>query len=179
LVTYSNIQGGWPGEGNINANPYFINAPENILQLQHSSPCIDAGDPTSPLDPDNTRADMGAYYFDQSVTPSIELYPHDTPITIPRPGGRLEYDGWVYNLADTSVNVDIWTYALLPNHSRYGPIRQYNNVRIRPHARMGMNNIGETVPAMAPPGEYRYVGYVGDFPSAALDSSDFMFSKSR
>jgi len=30
------------------------------------SPCIDAGDPNSPLDPDGTIADMGAYYFDQS-----------------------------------------------------------------------------------------------------------------
>ena len=32
------------------------------------SPCIDAGDPTSPLDPDGTIADMGAYYFNQNVS---------------------------------------------------------------------------------------------------------------
>lgn len=32
------------------------------------SPCIDAGDPSSPLDPDGTIADMGAYYFDQNIT---------------------------------------------------------------------------------------------------------------
>ena len=29
------------------------------------SPCIDAGDPTSPYDPDNTISDIGALYFDQ------------------------------------------------------------------------------------------------------------------
>ena len=32
------------------------------------SPCIDAGDPNSPLDPDGTIADMGAYYFNQGVS---------------------------------------------------------------------------------------------------------------
>jgi len=32
------------------------------------SPCIDAGDPSSPLDPDGTIADMGAYYFYQNVS---------------------------------------------------------------------------------------------------------------
>jgi hypothetical protein len=31
------------------------------------SPCIDAGDPLSPLDPDGTIADMGVFSFDQSV----------------------------------------------------------------------------------------------------------------
>ncbi|UCC79311.1 MAG: right-handed parallel beta-helix repeat-containing protein [Candidatus Zixiibacteriota bacterium] len=30
------------------------------------SPCIDAGDPDSPLDPDSTTADIGAYYFHQA-----------------------------------------------------------------------------------------------------------------
>ena len=32
------------------------------------SPCIDAGDPLSPLDPDGTVADMGAFYFHQGGT---------------------------------------------------------------------------------------------------------------
>jgi len=32
------------------------------------SPCIDAGDPSSPLDPDGTIADMGAFYFNQNVS---------------------------------------------------------------------------------------------------------------
>ena len=33
------------------------------------SPCIDAGDPDSSLDPDGTIADIGAFYFDQSGAP--------------------------------------------------------------------------------------------------------------
>lgn len=58
-VNYSNVKGSWNGEGNINASPQF----DAYYTLQQSSPCIDTGDPDSPLDPDGTRADMGAYPF--------------------------------------------------------------------------------------------------------------------
>jgi hypothetical protein len=70
-ITYSDIQGGWEGEGNINADPLFVNPVpyDGDYHLQAGSPCIDAGDPNSPKDPDGTRADMGAYYFDQSPLP--------------------------------------------------------------------------------------------------------------
>jgi len=46
---------------NIFLNPLFSAG----YHLQPGSPCIDAGDPTSPLDPDSTIADIGAFYFDQ------------------------------------------------------------------------------------------------------------------
>lgn len=179
VVSYSDVQGGWPGTGNINVNPRFVNPDSGNVHLHGGSPCIDTGDPASPRDPDSTRADMGSYCFDQSVTPSIELYPHDTPIVIPPGGGSLWYDGWVYNLTSSRITVDIWTYAILPNHSRYGPIRNYENMGIAPNGRLGMNNIVESVPGQTPAGDYTYVGYVGDFGSTVLDSSYFRFSKSR
>ena len=65
-VTYSDIKGGWEGEGNINADPLFIDPDNGNYHLQAGSPCIDAGDPNSPKDPDGTRADIGAFYYDQS-----------------------------------------------------------------------------------------------------------------
>jgi len=55
-VTYSDIQGGHPGSGNIDAAPLFVDAdgPDNIpgtpdddLRLQEMSPAIDAGDNTA------------------------------------------------------------------------------------------------------------------------------------
>ncbi|MCK5051572.1 MAG: T9SS type A sorting domain-containing protein [Candidatus Cloacimonetes bacterium] len=64
-VIYSDIQGGWEGDGNIDSNPLFVDAANGDYHLTENSPCIDAGDPTSPLDPDGTIADMGAFYFDQ------------------------------------------------------------------------------------------------------------------
>ncbi|MCD4797205.1 MAG: right-handed parallel beta-helix repeat-containing protein, partial [Candidatus Cloacimonetes bacterium] len=62
-VTYSDIQGSWTGTGNINDDPLFVDAANGDYHLTAASPCIDTGDPASPLDPDGTRADMGAYYY--------------------------------------------------------------------------------------------------------------------
>jgi len=46
-VTYSDIQGGWSGTGNINADPNFVDAGSGDLYLRSGSPCIDAGDSTA------------------------------------------------------------------------------------------------------------------------------------
>jgi len=63
-VTYSDVLGGWAGTGNIALDPVFWNPASPDLHLQATSPCIDAGNPASPLDPDGTRADMGAHPYD-------------------------------------------------------------------------------------------------------------------
>lgn len=68
IFTYNDIQGGWDGEGNIDADPLFVDAENYDFHLMSGSPCIDAGDPDSPLDPDGTIADIGAFYFDQSTS---------------------------------------------------------------------------------------------------------------
>jgi len=51
------------GMGNIADDPLFADAEEGDFSLTADSPCIDAGDPADSLDPDSTRADMGAMYF--------------------------------------------------------------------------------------------------------------------
>ena len=55
------------GPHDIQADPLFINADSGDYHLLPNSPCIDSGDPSFPLDPDSTRCDIGAYFFDQSV----------------------------------------------------------------------------------------------------------------
>ena len=62
-ICYSDIKGGWRGTGNIDAAPLFIDAGRSNFGLAEDSPCIDAGDPASPIDPDSSRADMGAFAF--------------------------------------------------------------------------------------------------------------------
>jgi hypothetical protein len=62
-VVYSNIQGGWTGEGNIDQDPMFVDPANGDFTLMPGSPCIDAGDPSLPNDPDGTTADMGAFAF--------------------------------------------------------------------------------------------------------------------
>jgi hypothetical protein len=86
-VTHSDVEGGYPGEGNINADPGFVRMPSagpdgvwgtddddfGDLHLREDSPCIDAGDRAAPNLPatdldGNPRvqgcfADMGAFEF--------------------------------------------------------------------------------------------------------------------
>jgi len=71
------------GAGNIEADPLFENPEENNFRLrwdnfpeddETKSPCIDAGNPDLGEDPDGTRVDMGALYY-QQMYPEIEVNP--------------------------------------------------------------------------------------------------------
>ncbi|MBW8039352.1 MAG: hypothetical protein FVQ85_05080 [Planctomycetes bacterium] len=86
-VSYSNIQGGFPGIGNINTNPLFVNPVAGDFHLSSSSPCIDTGDPKylpfpSERDIDNEprviglRTDMGVDEFISTTTPVIGILPN-------------------------------------------------------------------------------------------------------
>lgn len=70
-VTYSNVQDGWGGEGNIAEVPLFVDEANGDYHLQFTSPCINAGDPDFVPAPGATdidgearvlrgRVDMGA-----------------------------------------------------------------------------------------------------------------------
>jgi hypothetical protein len=62
-VGYSCIQGGFPGEGNIDADPLFLTAGD--YHLHPDSPCIDAGDPLDDPGeepaPNGERINIGVY----------------------------------------------------------------------------------------------------------------------
>lgn len=66
-VTYSDIQGGWSGVGNLDANPLFIDAANGDYHLQFGSPAVNAGvtagAPLTDLDgnPRDAQPDMGAF----------------------------------------------------------------------------------------------------------------------
>jgi hypothetical protein len=66
-VTYSDVQGGWPGTGNLSINPVFVSPPDGNLRLWTGSPCIDAGDGTVDTPPawqPTNGAIVGALKFD-------------------------------------------------------------------------------------------------------------------
>jgi len=70
-ITYSDIEGGWIGEGNININPFFFDQEQGDYYLADCSPCIGkgtikvqsfkdlAGNPRP--DPPGSMPDLGAY----------------------------------------------------------------------------------------------------------------------
>lgn len=79
-ATYSDIQGGWPGEGNLDADPGFVDPAAGDYRLRDSSPCINAGSNYAPNLPDADiagdtriqfcRVDLGAY---ESPYPSVDV----------------------------------------------------------------------------------------------------------
>ena len=92
VVTYSDIQGGWPGEGNIDADPCFVDPGywdangvwvDGDYHLLGNSQCIDAGDPNYVAGPNETdldgkprviggRVDMGAYECESVPVLAVE-----------------------------------------------------------------------------------------------------------
>ncbi len=50
------------GPGAISADPLFVDSAGRDFHILPGSPCIDAGDPSLPKDPDSTRADIGAFW---------------------------------------------------------------------------------------------------------------------
>jgi hypothetical protein len=61
-VSYCAVKSGWPGEGNIGSDPCFA---DPQYHLQCDSPCVDAGDPMTPVGeepfPNGGIINMGAY----------------------------------------------------------------------------------------------------------------------
>ncbi|MFA5032497.1 MAG: hypothetical protein WC614_05695 [bacterium] len=62
--TYSCVQGGLIGTGNIDQLPLFADTADGDFSLVETSPCVNTGDPDFYLiDPDGSRIDMGAVPF--------------------------------------------------------------------------------------------------------------------
>ena len=90
-ISYSSVEGGYDGTGNISYDPLFVHSESYNFNLLENSPCIDAGDPDldsdgddyiidiDDQDPDGTRMDIGAYYFDQGLVAIISTeVPYET-----------------------------------------------------------------------------------------------------
>ncbi|QDV05391.1 hypothetical protein Poly30_08880 [Planctomycetes bacterium Poly30] len=76
--------------GNIDTDPLFVDLARGNLRLTQSSPCINAGDPASAVDPDSTRADMGARFFN-FCEPAVIC---QQPVSFPPCTPVLSYSGF-------------------------------------------------------------------------------------
>ncbi len=71
-ITYSCVQGGAMGQGNISTNPLFIDL---VYHLSLDSPCVDAGNPADHVGqeptPNGDRINMGAYGGTMRATKTV------------------------------------------------------------------------------------------------------------
>jgi predicted outer membrane repeat protein len=75
-VSYSDVQGGWEGEGIIDLPPRFVDFPAGDLHLKDLSPCIDAGDPAYIPDPDASDIDGEPRIMRRRVDMGIDEVPY-------------------------------------------------------------------------------------------------------
>ncbi len=95
-ISYSNIEGGFEGIGNIDENPMFSDPDNDDYSLQAGSPCIDTG--TADLDGDSL-SDINNYY---GLYPDMGAFEYEYSIVV----GDINMDG----------NVDVLDVIILVNH---------------------------------------------------------------
>ncbi|TKJ36829.1 hypothetical protein CEE37_14685 [candidate division LCP-89 bacterium B3_LCP] len=163
---------------NIFADPLFVNPTAGDFNLQASSPCIDAGDPASPYDPDGTIADMGAFYFDQTSTSpvTVTLTPFNPPVTVPASGGSFDFNIAVTNNEASPSTFDVWIMVELPNGFWYGPVLGPINLTIPASVSLDRDRT-QDIPGNAPTGTYLYEARVGEYPGVVWDDNSFAFEK--
>ena len=179
---YGNGYGNWancsPGIGCISMDPLFTGGTgAEAYFLQPNSPCIDAGDPAM-TDPDSTRSDIGALYYDQGLPGdlSIELTPYQTPIVVPVEGGSFDYGVAIVNNSLVAEFFDAWVFLTLPSGIQYGPIIVRENLYLTQGASL-VRDLTMRVSAIAMPGEYWLSGFVGNYPDYIADADSFTFEK--
>jgi predicted outer membrane repeat protein len=57
IVTYCDVEGGWPGAGNIDADPLFVDPQTEDFHVSIDSPCVNKGDVLAPCLPDKDFED--------------------------------------------------------------------------------------------------------------------------
>lgn len=97
-----------PGTGNLFTDPKFVSPPLLDFELPLDSPARDAGDPAHPLDPDGSRADIGAPY---RYAPEDYPYPlHDTVVINELLANSEDAPDWVelHNRTANPIDIGGW-----------------------------------------------------------------------
>jgi len=172
VVTYCDVEGGWPGEGNIDADPCFAEpgywdangTPEDPnddfwvdgdYHLLPDSPCIDAGDPNYVAEPNETdldgkpriiggRIDMGAYEYSPAIPAEVRIVPRT--INLASKGKWITCYIWLgeeYDVADIEPNSVFLEYEIQAESLLVDEQQQVVIVRFSRSEVQGILNVGE------------------------------------
>lgn len=180
-VTYSDIEGGWPGTGNINEDPMF--AEEVDYHLTLDSPCVDAGD-TSKVDDcfppgmGGERSDMGTYGGPENcdlLEGVFDLFLYPTGPTTVSVGDTIFFETLFWNSTDNQVTGDYWLSAILPNQMEVlipEIVLNWPNPLHGSAAAHGSITISNRIWAVFP-GTFQVVGRIGVYPNLVVDEETF------
>jgi hypothetical protein len=131
LADYSDVKGSWPGTGNLNVNPQFVNAGAGDYHLKSTSPAIDKADaavaPAIDLDgvprPVGPAPDMGCYEW---RLVGVELEP-DLDVEV-NPGEEVTLHHAITNTGNaqdtftlTVKSASGWPVEVTPEEVTLGP----------------------------------------------------------
>jgi hypothetical protein len=195
-VTYSNIENGWPGIGNIDADPLFVTGRLGNYYLSQiaagqpeQSPCVDSGDPGSMMVAGTTRTDevvdewpvdMGYHYPSEPVEPDIYLYVTPMGPTTVSKGEELYFHTYIWNNTNRTVAGNYWLSVLLPDSIEvFIPemLLNYSNPlsgQILPFDAVDLDN-WLFIPTQADTGSYELIGRIGVYPNTIIDEESFGF----
>jgi len=149
-ITYSDIQGGWNGVGNIDSDPLFCNPDSSDFTLAENSPCVGTGE---------SGANMGAFdveceailLIDKDVIP-LKYYLHQNYPNPFNPVTTLRYD----LPQDAMVNITIYD---MMGRVVNNLVSSQQNAGYKSIQWNATNNLGEPVSA----GLYLYTIQTGEF----------------
>ena len=129
-VYYSNIEGGYDGEGNIDTDPLFIASEYGDYRLQHGSPCINAG--IADLDGDGNEdiidynfsdPDIGVFEYYYYAPDGFELNTQNSYIEIT--WNAVNNENIQYYVLERSINPD-FTHDIVSNYLNYNAYDDYD-----------------------------------------------------
>jgi plastocyanin len=106
----------------------------------------------------------------------LTIEPVGGPVVIPSGGAPFEYTATGTNQTTVPYPFNYWVKIYLPNNTPYPAVGPLSFTL--PAGRTASANLSQNVPPIAPPGTYRYVAYLGNYPEFVHAWSSFEFSKS-
>lgn len=185
-VTHCDVKGGWTGTGNIDADPLFVDAANDDYRLQQDpcqpgviNPCVDTGDPASPLIIGSTRTDgiadagvvdMGYHYPVTTGDPIVDVKINGSDGYIEIPVGpdnaTIDWNCIALDWEGTYCEV----FLLLMRIENNCPVGVWSHVPgtpsyvngIQPYFTGALSDMTSTVTFTAPPNVLKKVWFIVD-----------------